>query len=209
MTRKTAGLGQGVQEFKSGNMFFFETRSGRLLSEYRNPRPTNDTVSPTTGKYCSSHLGIPVPAKDRYLLVNAYYRGGSSVIDFSDPRRPREVAFADLEGTNTWSAYTYPRKSGRQSTIPVYSNDGLSRNYGTPAAPNYPEAAYGFMRFQADIGRAKLVGFNRLNPQLQEREIDVDIDRRPRSTKSAPRTYAKGTPVTDGAVNRSARHFTK
>ena len=64
-------------------MYFFETESGDLLSEYRNPRPTNDNTSPTSGKYCSSHLGIPVPARDRYLLVNAFYRGGSSVIDFS------------------------------------------------------------------------------------------------------------------------------
>ena len=113
----------------SGNMFFFETKSGELLSEYRNPRPTNDTISPTPQQYCSSHLGIPVPSKDRYLLVNAYYRGGSSVIDFSDPTQPKEIAFADMDGTNTWSAYTYPRRSGRTSSIPVYSNDGLSRNY--------------------------------------------------------------------------------
>ena len=72
-----------------------------------------------------------MPARDRYLLVNAYYRGGSSVIDFSDPTEPKEIAFADMDGTNTWSAYTYPRRSGKQSIIPVYSNDGLSRNYGT------------------------------------------------------------------------------
>ena len=65
------------------------------------------------------------------------------------------------------------------------------------------------MRFQADIGRTNLVGFNRLNPQLQERVIDVDIDNRWGSTKAQPRTYAKGTPAAVGAVNRSARHFTK
>jgi hypothetical protein len=53
----------------------------------------------------------------------------------------------------------------------VYSNDGLSRNYGTAINPRYPEEAYGFMRFQADIGRADLVGFGHLNPQLQERVI--------------------------------------
>jgi hypothetical protein len=219
VTTKTGGLGKGPQMFKSGNMFFFDTDSGRLLSEYRTKRRTNDDTSPTTGKYCSSHLGIPVPARDRYLLVNAYYRGGSSVIDFSDPRRPREVAFADLDGTNTWSAYTYPRRSGRKETIPVYSNDGLSRNYGTAEEPNYPEAAYGFQRFEADIGRADLVGFDRLNPQLQERVIRTDIDRwrrdrdddraRTASRRAKPRTYASGTPAPRGARNRSARHWSK
>ena len=150
-TTKTGGLPGGPREFQSGNMFFFKTRSGDLLSEYRNPRPTNDDLG--AGRrltYCSSHLGIPVPARDRYLLVNAFYRGGSSVIDFTDPTRPREVAFGDLEGTNTWSAYTYPRKSGRRSTLPVYSNDGLSRNYAATGQPaDYREKAYGFMRFEA------------------------------------------------------------
>ena len=207
-TTKTGGLPGVPRVFDTGNMFFFDTRSGALLSEYRNPRPTNDDTSPTTGKYCSSHLGIPVPARDRYLLVNAYYRGGSAVIDFSDPTAPEEIAFADLEGTNTWSAYTYPRKSGRRSDIPVYSNDGLSRNYGTAQDPRYPEAAYGFQRFTADIGRTNLVKLKRLNPQLQERAIPTRI--RPWRPKQATRqTYAYGTLAHEGARNRSARPYEK
>ena len=208
VTTKTGGLAGGPREFQTGNMFFFDTKRGRLLSEYRNPRLTNDNTSPTTGKYCSSHLGIPVPAKDRYLLVNAFYRSGSSVIDFSDPTRPKEIAFADMDGTNTWSAYTYPRRSGRQSSIPVYSNDGLSRNYGTAAEPRYPEAAYGFQRFQARV-RADLVGFDHLNPQLQERVIRVKLDRPRWKSSATPRTYAQGKPAPKGARNRSARPFSK
>jgi LVIVD repeat len=209
VTTKTGGQSDEPQVFLTGNMFFFDAASGELLSEYRNPRPTNDDTSPTKGQYCSSHLGIPVPARDRYLLVNAYYRGGSSVIDFSNPAAPREIAFADLEGTNTWSAYTYPRKSGRRSTIPVYSNDGLSRNYGTADKPNYPEAAYGFQRFEADIGRTSLVGFDRLNPQLQERVIEARIDRARSAGQARTRTYANGIPAPEDAGNRSARHWTK
>ena len=93
-TLKTAGKPGPARYYESGNMFFFETKSGDLLSEFRNPRLTNDTLSPGNGvgDYCSSHLGIPVPSLDRYLLVNAYYRGGSSVIDFSDPSNPKEIA---------------------------------------------------------------------------------------------------------------------
>ena len=208
VTTKTGGLSGGPSVFKTGNMFFFEAGSGELLSEYRNPRPTNDDTSPTTGKYCSSHLGIPVPAKDRYLLVNAYYRGGSAVIDFSDPTAPKEIAFADLDGANTWSAYTYPRHSGRHSIIPVYSNDGLSRNYGTAANPRYPEAAYGFQRFDAKVGRTTLMGLDRLNPQLQERVIPTNIAP-PKSRRGGPRTYAQGTPAPDGARGASARPWEK
>ncbi len=191
-------------------MFFFETGSGDLLSEYRNPRPTNDDLGSGEARtYCSSHLGIPVPSRDRYLLVNAYYRGGSAVIDFTDPTAPREIAYADLEGTNTWSAYTYPRRSGKRTSIPVYSNDGLSRNYAASGQPaDYREAAYGFMRFRAEIGRTNLVGLDRLNPQLQERVIKNKAAGKQRHGGKA-RTFAKGEPAPKGARNRSARPFEK
>jgi len=210
-TTKTGGLGQGPQVFQSGNMFFFAAKSGQLYSEYRNPRPTNDDLNgdgSSRNTYCSSHLGIPVPAKDRYLLVNAYYRGGSAVIDFTDPTQPEEIAFADMLGTNTWSAYTYPRTSGTAGSIPVYSNDGLSRNYGTAALPDYREAAYGFQRFQARIGATDLVGLDRLNPQLQELLIPSSVAA-PKPQRGKPRTFAEGRPAPAGAAKRSARPFEK
>jgi hypothetical protein len=208
-TTKTGGLPGGPRQFKTGNMFFFDTRRGKLLSEYRNPRPSNDRMVEGSDRltYCSSHLGIPVPARDRYLLVNAFYRGGSSVIDFTRPSAPREIAFADKRGTNTWSAYTYPRTSGTHKGIPVYSNDGLSRNYGTADAPDYREAAYGFMRFRAEVGNTDLVGFDHLNPQLQEQVIENSTARIARSGEA--RTYAKGKPAPAGARNRSARPWEK
>jgi hypothetical protein len=208
---KTEKLGQGGTEkkvFETGNMYFFETRSGKLLSEYRNSRGTNDDLG--AGErltYCSSHLGIPVPAKDRYLLVNAFYRNGSSVIDFTDPTDPKEVAFGDLEGTNTWSAYTYPRRSGRQKSLPIYSNDGLSRDYDTSAGFDYREAAYGFMRFEARV-RADLVGFNRLNPQLQEKVIPMKGDRG-HWRYSKARKHTNGKALAKGARIGSARPYTK
>ena len=210
-TTKTGGMPGAPTVFETGNMFFFDTESGELLSEFRNPRPGNDSLDPNNPNrltYCSSHLGIPVPAKDRYLLVNAYYRSGTSVIDFTDPTDPEEIAYADKAGTNTWSAYTYPRNGGWRTSIPVYSNDGLSRNYGTSAAPNYPEAAYGFMRFRADIGRTHLVGFDHLNPQLQERVIKTKFGK-PNAPKGGARTFATGTKAPKGARNQSARPVEK
>jgi hypothetical protein len=207
-TKKGQG-GTTPRVFETGNMFFFGAKNGELYSEFRNPRPGNDSLDPDDPNrltYCSSHLGIPVPAKDRYLLVNAYYRSGSAVIDFTNPRAPEEIAFADKEGTNTWSAYTYPRTSGTQSTIPVYSNDGLSRNYGTASEPNYPEAAYGFMRFRAEVGQTDLVGLHRLNPQLQEQVVPTKVAA---PKPGRPRTYAQGAPAPEGARNESARPWTK
>jgi hypothetical protein len=90
----------------------------------------------------------------------------------------------------------------------VYANDGLSRNYGTAENPRFPEAAYGFGRFQAKVGPTTLVGFNRLNPQLQERVIPTKVAP-PTSRRGTPRTYAKGTPAPVGARGPSARPFDK
>jgi hypothetical protein len=209
-TTKTGGLPGGPRVFQTGNMFFFDTESGELFSEYRIERGTNgdplDPNDPNRLTYCSSHLGIPVPAKDRYLLVNAYYRGGSSVIEFSNPSKPKEIAYADLHGTNTWSAYTYPRTSGKRHTIPVYSNDGLSRNYG---GGRFPEAAYGFMRFQSDVGNTDLVGLDRLNPQLQETLIDTSAGLPRGESNGKPRAGMFGRRAGRTAVNRSGRPHMK
>ena len=88
----------------------------------------------------------------------------------------------------------------------MYSNDGLSGNYA-PRRTRYPEAAYGFQRFRAEIGSTSIVGFDHLNPQLQERVISTQL--KPRSPRGEPQTYAQGTPAPEGARNRSARPFEK
>jgi len=213
-TTKTGGLPGGPRVFETGNMFFFDTDTGELFSEYRTERGTNDggldPDNPNRLTYCSSHLGIPVPATDRYLLVNAYYRGGSSVIEFSNPSKPKEIAYADLHGTNTWSAYAYPRESGKRHTIPVYSNDGLSRDYDPSPGAHYPEAAYGFQRFQANVGgMVDAVGLDRLNPQLQETLVDTSAGLPRGEANGKPRAGMYGRPAAEGARNRSGRPHMK
>ena len=47
------------------------------------------------------------------------------------------------------------------------------------------------MRFRADVGRTNLVGFDRLNPQLQEQVIKNNVAPARRRGGKA-RTYAKG-----------------
>ncbi len=90
----------------------------------------------------------------------------------------------------------------------MYSNDGLSRNYGTGANPQYPEAAYGFQRFQAQVGKTDLVGFDRLNPQLQEQVIMTSIKRaKPRYGQRRLNSLGRIAPA--GARNVSARPWSK
>jgi hypothetical protein len=43
---------------------------------------------------CTAHNGTLVPVRDRYLHVQAYVGGGgTSVTDFTNVRKPKEVAY--------------------------------------------------------------------------------------------------------------------
>jgi hypothetical protein len=69
----------------------------------------------TTAENCVSHNGSLIPSKfGRDLMVQAWYQGGTSVIDFTDPANPFEVAFHDLPAytgpggaAGYWSSYWY------------------------------------------------------------------------------------------------------
>jgi hypothetical protein len=59
--------------------------------------------------------------------VSAYYAGGTSVIDFTDPGRAYEAGFLDPHGANTWSSYWYngfihTNDSGRGSDVMLLSD---------------------------------------------------------------------------------------
>jgi hypothetical protein len=59
---------------------------------------------------CSAHMFNVVPGIERNIMVSAFYAGATSVIDFSDPAAPREIAFYDVGGrdpSDQWSAYWY------------------------------------------------------------------------------------------------------
>ena len=57
----------------------------------------------------------------------AYYQGGNTLVDFTDPSNIREVGYADLEDAtgkaDSWSTYWY---NGR-----IYANGGLNRRGAT------------------------------------------------------------------------------
>jgi hypothetical protein len=143
----------------TGKGFFVDGATGEFLSEFQ-----VGNLRPEPGAYCSAHMGLPVANFNRDLLVNAWYMGGVDVIDFSNPRRPKEIAFYDMApfgptGSDNWSAYSYvgPRFR-RGSGIPVYASDGVHN----------PDSARGFVVFRANIGRPSGRALDHLNPQTQE-----------------------------------------
>ena len=52
-------------------------------------------VLQTNQENCVSHLPSLVPVPGRDIMVQAWYQGGASLIDFTDSRNPKEIGFFD------------------------------------------------------------------------------------------------------------------
>jgi hypothetical protein len=80
-----------------------------FVTYYKMPAAQGDSEN------CVAHNGSLIPVPGRDLEVQAWYQGGISVVDFSDPAKPFEVAYFDrgpidpkmLVLGGDWSAYWY------------------------------------------------------------------------------------------------------
>ncbi|MEX1257961.1 MAG: hypothetical protein WEG36_10110 [Gemmatimonadota bacterium] len=76
---------------------------------YKLPAPQTETEN------CVAHNGSLVPVPGRDIKVQAWYQGGVSVFDFTDPERPFEIAYLDRGPVSEtelmlggyWSTYWY------------------------------------------------------------------------------------------------------
>jgi hypothetical protein len=87
-----------------GGNAIFTLEEGKLSfkSYYKMPAPQTDQ------EICTAHNGnlIPVPGRD--IMVQAFYQGGATVFDWTDPSHPIEIAFFDRgPGGGYWSTYWY------------------------------------------------------------------------------------------------------
>jgi hypothetical protein len=129
----------------------------------------------TAEENCVSHNGglIPVPGRD--IMVQGWYQGGVSVMEFTDPDHPQELAYFDRGsidpprdvdvpappqeerrtrgtiggswGAYWWNGYIYSSELDRGFDIlELEPSDQLSKN---------------------EIEAAKLVRFDQYNPQMQ------------------------------------------
>src|SRR5882762_9251134 len=64
---------------------------------------------------CVAHNGSLIPIPGRDVMVQAWYQGGISIFDWTDPAHPKEIAFFDrgpvdstkMGDAGAWSAYWY------------------------------------------------------------------------------------------------------
>lgn len=95
-------------EWGANAIFERDGRRLRFASYYKLPAPQ------TRAENCVAHNGSLIPVPGRDIMVQAWYQGGISVFDFTDPDAPVEIAFFDRGPMDTtlvlggyWSAYWY------------------------------------------------------------------------------------------------------
>jgi hypothetical protein len=91
------------------SVFFFDTFTGKLLGTWVLPRPQSAVEN------CTIHNYNVVPSGKRDVLVMGNYQAGTWVVDFTNPRHARTVAWSDpppLDPTTftlggAWGSYWY------------------------------------------------------------------------------------------------------
>jgi hypothetical protein len=121
-------------------------------------------VAQTDQENCVAHNGSLIPVPGRDIMTQAWYQGGVSVFDFTDPAHPTEIAFFDRGpmdstklllggdwGTYWYNGYIYASEIDRGLDIlDLKPSDQLSQN---------------------EIDAAKLVRFDTFNPQNQQKLV--------------------------------------
>ncbi len=138
-------------EWGGNAIFTVENGALKFKSYYKMPAPQ------ATDEICTAHNGnlIPVPGRD--IMVQAFYMGGATVFDWTDPSHPIEIAFFDRgPGGGYWSTYWY-------NGVIVSSDEqrGMDIHELTPSA----------YLSQNEIDAAKTVTFTQYNAQEQQRIV--------------------------------------
>ena len=121
-------------------------------------------VAQTDQENCVAHNGSLIPIPGRDVMTQAWYQGGVSVFDFTDPAHPKEIAFFDRGpmdstklllggdwGTYWYNGHIYASEIDRGlDVLDLKASDQLSQN---------------------EIDAAKLVRFDVFNPQNQPRLV--------------------------------------
>ena len=137
-------------------IFTYEDGELELAGYYKLPVPQTETEN------CVAHNGSLIPVPGRDIMVQAWYQGGLSVIDFTDAANPVEIAFFDRGPLSDqvrvtggyWSTYWY---NGHIYGAEIKRGIDVFR-----LVPTEHLSA-------AEIAAAELVQTTQVNPQHQQR----------------------------------------
>ncbi|HEX2718772.1 MAG TPA: hypothetical protein VHM67_13905 [Gemmatimonadaceae bacterium] len=175
-------------------------RDLQFRSYYKLPAPQ------TALENCVAHNGSMIPIPERDIMVQAWYQGGISVFEFTDPSNPREIAFFDRGPIDA----TRPTMGGSWS---VYWYNGVIVSSEIARGLDVLELTPSAFLTQNEIDAAKTVRFDYLNAQGQPRFVwpasfplalaYVDQLERSRGLSSARIAAARAT-LSDATMNRQA-----
>jgi len=146
------GCATGQDNGGFGGLWFYDVTDPSnpvLKGDYRNPQMSNSTE-------CTAHLFNIVPLRsEKNILVSSWYELGTTVVDFTDPSNPKQIAYYTPQdpvpgvkdpAANMWSAYWY---NGH-----VYANNLSARGFDVFSVrdPVFDTA----------------IPLDHLNPQIQE-----------------------------------------
>ena len=122
-------------------------------------------VAQTVNENCVSHVGNLIPVRGKNIMIQAWYQGGASLIDWTDLSKPKEIGYFDRGPLNTtqlpssagfWSTYWY---NGN-----IYGSEigrGLDTFKLTPTAN-------GLTASEIDSAERVATKLERANPQSQD-----------------------------------------
>ena len=125
-----------------------------FASYYKMPVPQ------TVNENCVAHNSSLVPVPGRDILVQAWYQGGVSVIDFTDSANPTEIAFFDRGPINSPFPIPDPTNPNRINLGGLWSTywyNGLV--YGTEIARGFD--TFGLLAERPPVGERDRRGISR------------------------------------------------
>ncbi len=146
-------------EWGANALFTIENEKLVFHSYYKLP------AAQTALENCVAHNGSLIPIPGREVMVQGWYQGGISIFDWTDVKKPVEIAYYDrgpIDGTNyyssagSWSVYWY---NG------MIVNSEMARGLDI-----YELQPSGFLS-QNEIDAAKTVKFEQLNAQEQPKLV--------------------------------------
>ena len=145
-------------EWGANAIFTIDNGKMEFESYYKLPAPQ------TSVENCVAHNGSLIPIPGRDVMIQAWYQGGLSIFDWTDPANPYEIAFFDrgpadstrMVSAGSWSVYWY-----NGAIVSSEIARGLDILELTPSA--YVS--------QNEIDAARTVRLEYLNAQMQPRTV--------------------------------------
>ena len=152
----------GGDAYSPGGLFFYDVADAaapELKGTYKIPRTD-------VSEFCTAHLFNVVPMRtEQDILVSSWYTGATSVLDFTDPSNPTEIAF--YVPSNPTSPDEQPLEAAAWASY-WYNGVVYANNFDEDVNSISPQSR-GLDVFRIDHPFTRdAIKLSRLNPQLQE-----------------------------------------